>query len=35
MPVRFFVDPAMPRYIDRITLAYTFYDESSRVTALR
>ena len=26
MPVRFFVDPALPRYIDRITLAYTFYD---------
>jgi cytochrome c oxidase assembly protein subunit 11 len=35
MPVRFIVDPAIPRYIDRITLAYTFYDESTRVTALR
>jgi cytochrome c oxidase assembly protein subunit 11 len=26
MPVRFIVDPALPDYIDRITLAYTFYD---------
>jgi cytochrome c oxidase assembly protein subunit 11 len=26
MPVRFIVDPALPEYIDRITLAYTFYD---------
>jgi len=26
MPVRFFVDPALPKYVDRITLAYTFYD---------
>jgi len=32
MPVRFFIDPALPRHIDLITLAYTFYDESSRVT---
>ena len=24
MPVRFFVDPALPKYVDRITLAYTF-----------
>jgi len=32
--VRFFIDPALPRHIDLdlITLAYTFYDESSRVT---
>ncbi len=35
MPVRFFVDPALPKYIDRITLNYTFYDESSRVSAAR
>ncbi len=35
MPVRFIVDPAIPGYVDRITLAYTFYDESSRVAALR
>jgi cytochrome c oxidase assembly protein subunit 11 len=33
MPVRFIVDPAIPTYIDRITLAYTFFDESSRVSA--
>jgi len=33
MPVRFIIDPAIPGYIDRITLAYTFYDESSRVSA--
>jgi len=26
MPVRFFVDPSLPGYIDRLTLAYTFYD---------
>ncbi|MFM1886382.1 MAG: hypothetical protein RL026_1539 [Pseudomonadota bacterium] len=26
MPVRFVVDPALPKHIDRITLAYTFYD---------
>jgi cytochrome c oxidase assembly protein subunit 11 len=32
MPVRFIVDPAIPKYVDRITLAYTFFDESSRVT---
>jgi cytochrome c oxidase assembly protein subunit 11 len=33
MPVRFIIDPAIPRYVDRITLAYTFYDESSRVSS--
>jgi cytochrome c oxidase assembly protein subunit 11 len=32
MPVRFIIDPALPGHIDMITLAYTFYDESSRVT---
>jgi cytochrome c oxidase assembly protein subunit 11 len=32
LPVRFFIDPALPRHIDLITLAYTFYDESSRVS---
>jgi len=32
MPVRFIIDPALPAHIDMITLAYTFYDESSRVT---
>ena len=26
MPVRFIVDPQLPRYVDKITLAYTFYD---------
>jgi cytochrome c oxidase assembly protein subunit 11 len=35
MPIRFIVDPAIPSYIDRITLAYTFYDESSRVSSVR
>jgi cytochrome c oxidase assembly protein subunit 11 len=35
MPVRFFVDPALPKHIDRITLNYTFYDESSRVSSAR
>lgn len=33
MPVRFIVDPALPRYLDRITLAYTFYDDSTRPDA--
>jgi cytochrome c oxidase assembly protein subunit 11 len=32
MPVRFIVDPALPKYIDRITLNYTFYDASSQVS---
>ena len=35
MPVRFIIDPALPSHIDMITLAYTFYDESSRVTSRR
>jgi cytochrome c oxidase assembly protein subunit 11 len=33
MPVRFIVDPALPAYVDRITLAYTFYDETTDVVA--
>jgi cytochrome c oxidase assembly protein subunit 11 len=32
MPVRFFVDPALPRYVDRITLAYTFYDTQAPIS---
>jgi cytochrome c oxidase assembly protein subunit 11 len=32
MPVRFIVDPSLPSHINVITLAYTFFDESSRVT---
>ncbi|HTV96783.1 MAG TPA: cytochrome c oxidase assembly protein [Steroidobacteraceae bacterium] len=28
MPVRFIVDPGLPDYIDKITLAYTFYDRT-------
>jgi len=35
MQVRFIIDPALPSHIDMITLAYTFYDESSRVTSRR
>jgi cytochrome c oxidase assembly protein subunit 11 len=35
MPVRFIIDPALPGHIDLITLAYTFYDESARVSARR
>ena len=34
MPVRFIVDPAIPRSLDRITLSYTFYDESTLVGSL-
>ena len=34
MPVRFVVDPAIPHSVERITLSYTFYDESTRVGSL-
>lgn len=34
MPVRFIVSPDLPRYVDRITLSYTFYDNTTRVGAL-
>jgi cytochrome c oxidase assembly protein subunit 11 len=34
MPVRFVVDPALPQHLDRITLSYVFYDNSTRVGAL-
>ncbi|MGA1437438.1 MAG: cytochrome c oxidase assembly protein [Ilumatobacteraceae bacterium] len=34
MPVRFVVDPALPSHIDRVTLSYTFYDNSTRVAAI-
>ena len=34
MPVRFVLDPALPRHLDRITLSYVFYDNSTRVGAL-
>ncbi len=33
LPVRFFVDKALPESVDRLTLSYTFYDESTRVAA--
>ena len=29
MPVRFVIDPALPEHIDRLTLAYTFFDATS------
>jgi cytochrome c oxidase assembly protein subunit 11 len=32
LPVRFIIDPALPSHIELITLAYTFYDESARVS---
>jgi cytochrome c oxidase assembly protein subunit 11 len=31
MPVRFIVDPSLPIYLDRITLSYMFYDDSTHV----
>jgi cytochrome c oxidase assembly protein subunit 11 len=34
MAVRFVIDPALPRSVDRITLSYTFYDEFTRVGSL-
>jgi cytochrome c oxidase assembly protein subunit 11 len=33
MPVRFFVDPQLPAYIDHLTLAYTFYDVPQRTAS--
>ena len=33
LPVRFFIDPALPVYVDRVTLSYTFYDTALRVAA--
>ena len=33
MPVRFFVDPELPHHVERITLAYTFYDSKAPLTA--
>jgi cytochrome c oxidase assembly protein subunit 11 len=33
MPVRFIVDPNLPTNVDRITLAYTFYDTTQAATA--
>ena len=33
LPVSFFVDTALPESVDRLTLSYTFYDESTRVAA--
>lgn len=32
MPVRFIVDPNLPTNVDRITLAYTFYDTTQAAT---
>ncbi len=31
LQVRFIIDPQLPEHIELMTLAYTFYDESSRV----
>ena len=31
LPVRFFVDRALPPGIDRVTLSYTFYDIAAQV----
>jgi cytochrome c oxidase assembly protein subunit 11 len=32
MPVRFIVDPQLPSNVDRLTLAYTFYDTTQSTT---
>jgi len=34
MKVRFFVDPDLPSYLDRLTLAYTFYDIPGRASRI-
>jgi cytochrome c oxidase assembly protein subunit 11 len=33
LPVRFFLDRALPINVDRVTLSYTFYDTGNRVAA--
>ena len=33
LPVRFFLDRALPINIDRVTLSYTFYDTANRVAS--
>jgi cytochrome c oxidase assembly protein subunit 11 len=33
LTVRFFVDRELPQYIDRISLSYTLYDESTRTAS--
>jgi cytochrome c oxidase assembly protein subunit 11 len=35
MPVRFIVDPQLPSNVDRITLAYTFYDTTTEAATSR
>lgn len=35
LPVRFVIDPALPSYVDRLTLAYTFYDDTTAHIAAR
>jgi len=32
MPVRFIVDPELPGNVDKLTLAYTFYDSTQSAT---
>lgn len=32
LPVRFIIDSSLPKNIDRITLSYVFYDQSTRVS---
>jgi cytochrome c oxidase assembly protein subunit 11 len=34
LPVRFFIDKALPAGLDRLTLSYIFYDQSIRVASL-
>jgi cytochrome c oxidase assembly protein subunit 11 len=33
MPLRFIVDPQLPANVDKLTLAYTFYDTTQEKTA--
>ncbi|HEX9474135.1 MAG TPA: cytochrome c oxidase assembly protein, partial [Steroidobacteraceae bacterium] len=33
LPVRFFLDRALPINMDRVTLSYTFYDTANRVAS--
>jgi cytochrome c oxidase assembly protein subunit 11 len=35
LPVRFFIDPSLPGYLDRLTLSYTFYDVPNAKTVAK
>ena len=34
MPVRFYIDDKLPKYVDRVTLSYTFFNKNSQSSAM-